>query len=269
MVRRSKGVGASGNASELPHAYEGPEALSALLARAGCPYGAEEVAERFQAAQAAGQERSDLIPSLFPDEPRFESPDDARRLYGNLFALWDRLAAGLSAAEDAPAAAPEAPPPTKANLPARGAARGNQVPPAVVEAVWKYLDALPERDRRRLHDRFESSQPNIVAWLDAVTLPDEGVLAAHDLAFEVWAMFDVAFGARVSAVEFRELRALESEPPPLEASQPALAAYVAEALDLVAEEDPAFGAAQRAQVERVVATVADGLADALAPEEDA
>ena len=269
MVRRYKGGGPSTKASDLPHEYEGPDALSALLARAGSPFGAEEVAERFLAAQGAGEERSDLIPSLFPDEPRFESPEDARRLYGNLFGLWDRLAAGLSVAEDAPAAAPEAPVVPQVHLPPRGAARGNQVPSSIVESVWRYLDALPERDRRRLRDRFESSQPNVVAWLDAAPLPDEGALAAHDLVFETWAIFDVAFGERVTAVDFRDLRSLESEPPPLEASQPALAAYVAEALDLVAEEDPAFGAAQRAQVERVVATVADGLADALAPEEDA
>jgi hypothetical protein len=268
MVRRSKS-GSGANEVGLPREYEGPEALSALLARAGSPYSVEEVAERFQKAQGAGEDRSDLIPALFPDEPRFDSPDDARRLYGNLFALWDRLAAGLSIAENAPAAALEPPVAARLAAPQRGTARGTQLSSAVIESVWKYLDALPERDRRRLHDRFEGSQPNVVAWLDGAPLPDEGALAAHDLVFEIWAMFDVAFGARVTAVEFRDLRALESEPPPLEASQPPLAAYVAEALDLVAEEDPSFGAAQRAQVERVVAAVADGLADALAPEEDA
>ena len=51
-------------------------------------------------------------------------------------------------------------------------------------------------------------------------------------------MFDQAFGERLGAVEYRELRALEKEPPPLEASQPALAAYVAEQLDMLADEDP-------------------------------
>ena len=269
MARRTKGGGTPAKGSELSHEYEGPEALSAMLARAGSPHTAEEVAERFQVAQSSGEERSDVIPALFPDEPRFDSPDDARRLYGNLFALWDRMAAGLSVAEDAPAATPEPAVPPKLHLPPRGAARGSQLPSAIIESVWKYLDALPDRERRRLRDRFEGSQPNIVAWLDVVPMPDEGALAAHDLVFETWAMFDVAFGERVTAVEFRELRALESEPPPLEASQPALATYVGEALDIVVEEDPALGAPQRAQIERIVATVADALADALAPEEDA
>jgi hypothetical protein len=255
MVRRSKSGGVPKEPGLLRE-YEGPEALSALLARAGSPYTAEEVAERFRAAQGAGEERSDLIPAIFPDEPRFDTPDDARRLYGNLFALWDRLAAGLSIADDAPIATPEPPRATvRPHLPPRGTARGTQLGSAMIESVWKYLDALPERERRRLHDRFESSQPNVVAWLEAAPLPDEGALAAHDLVFETWAMFDAAFGGRVMAVEFRDLRALESEPPPLEAAQPALASYVGEALDLVAEEDPGFGAPQRAQ--------------ALAPEEDA
>jgi hypothetical protein len=270
MGRRSRGgSGEPNDEVGLPREYEGPDILTTLLERAGSPHGTQEVAERFRNAQAAREERSDVIPTLFPEEPRFESPEAARRLYGNLFALWDRIAAGLSIADDVPAVAPEPAPAPSSRLPKRGAARGSQLPPAVIEAVWKHLDALAERDRRRLRDRFESAQPDLVAWLDAVPLPDEGALAAHDLVFETWAMFDVAFGDRVGTVEFGELRALESEPPALEAAQPALASYAAEALDLVAEEDPAFGAAERAQVERVVATATDALADALAPEEDA
>ena len=75
--------------------YEGPEVLTALLARAGSPHGADEVAEHFRTATAAGEPRGDVIPSLFPEEPRFESPEAARRLYANLFGLWDRVAAGL------------------------------------------------------------------------------------------------------------------------------------------------------------------------------
>src|SRR3972149_193134 len=117
MVRRPKSGGVA-NEAGLPREYEGPEALSALLARAGSPFTAEEVAERFRVAQGAGEERSDLIPAIFPDEPRFDSPDDARRLYGNLFALWDRLRAGISLAEDAPSA------------PAGPAAGGGAPPPA-------------------------------------------------------------------------------------------------------------------------------------------
>jgi len=253
----------------IPGDYEGPHVLSELLARAGSPQDADEVAERFRQAQATGEERSDVIPTLFTDEPRFSDASDARRLYGNLFALWDRVAQGVSIKEDLPAveSAParrELPP-----LPPRGSARGSQLAPPLIESVWKHLDALPERDRRRWRDRMESAQSQLCAWLDALALPDESLPATHDLVFETWAMFDVAFGDRVVAVEFKDLRELQSEPPALEAAQPALAAYVSEALDLVVEEDPTFGAAPRALVERVVATVAGALASSLLSEEDA
>ena len=262
--------------SALPGVYEGPVVLTTLLARAGSPHDAEAVTERFRAAQVDKQERSDVIPALFEEEPHFASPDEARRLYGNLFALWDRLARGMTVvdedAETTPAPIPLPPPmipKVAVTLPPRGETPGLLLPVRLVEAVWKHLDALSEREQRRLRDRFESAQPNVTAWLDAIPLPDSGAAAAHDLAFESWAMYDVAFGDRVDTVSFQALRATHSEPRPLEATQPALAAYVREALDLVAEEDGTFGGAARAEVERVVATLAQGLSDALAPEDDA
>jgi hypothetical protein len=260
--------------------YEGPVVLSELLARAGSPYPAEEVAKRFRRAQSEGAERSEAIPSLFPSEPRFASPDDARRLYSNLFGLWKRVAAGLSASDDTPVpptrppsdekpeerAAPETAPDQPAQLPPRGSVSGRVLMPDVVEAVWKHLDALAKREQRRLHHRFESAQPDLHAWLEATPLSEAAAIAAHDLVFETWAMFDVAFGDRVGTVPFAELRALTVEPPAIEAAQPAVADYVSEVLDLLAEEDPDFGAAQRAQVERVLATVVAVLGTSLADE---
>ena len=268
MGRRSRAEGGSRDPG-LSAVYEGPEVLSALLARAGSPHGAAEVAERFRSAQAQGEERSDVIPTLFPDEPRFAAPEEARRLYGNLFGLWLRIAKGLPVAGDAPAAVEEPPALPAQPLPPRGTAMGTQLVSPLVEAVWKHLDGLNDRERQRLRDRFESAQPNVVAWLDAIPLPEEAALAAHDLAFEAWAMFDVAFGDRVGEASFQYLRATQAEPPVLEATQPALAVYVAEALDILADEDPTFGAAARAQVERAVAVVAAGFGDALATEDDA
>jgi len=260
----------------LPGVYEGPVVLSALLARAGSPYDAEAVADRFRAAQGEQQERSDVIPALFEDEPHFASPDEARRLYGNLFALWDRLARGMTVVHEAPPAEPPPvplPPPmiseVAVTLPPRGETPGILLPVRLVEAVWKHLDALSEREQRRLRDRFDNAQPNVSAWLDAVPLPEAGAAAAHDLAFESWAMFDVAFGDRVGTVAFQTLRATHPEPRPLETTQPALAFYVREALDLVSEEDGTFGPAPRAEVERIIATLAQGFTDALAAEDDA
>lgn len=261
MSRRRHGRGGSGAPGGVPPVYEGPEVLTSLLAQAGSPHRAEEVADRFAAAQANGEPRSDVIPTLFPEEPRFPSPEAARRLYGNLFGLWARLEAGLGAHDDAPEVVPT--PSPRPPLPERGSLRGSRLTPEVVEAVWTHLaDESPRRQRAR-RDRYVHAQPDLVAWLDAFPLPEPGAVAAADLCFEAWAMFDQAFGDRLRTVDWKELRALEPEPPTVEASQPALAGYLAEQLDTLADEDPAFGASERAQVERAVAVVAAALGAAV------
>lgn len=250
-MSRKRVAGGEGAVSSI---YEGPEVLSALLRKAGSPHDAEEVASRFRTAQAASQPRSAVIPGLFPEEPRFEHPEDARRLYGNLFGLWARLAAGMGVHDDAPEVAPEAEEELEA-LPERGALPGDVLPPALVEGVWTGLADAAPRELQRRRDRFVNVQPDLIAWLESVPLNDAGSLALQDLAFEAWAMFDHGFGERLGTVEFRALRELEKEPPPMAELQPALAAYVSEQLDLSAEEDPSFDAATRAEVERALATV--------------
>jgi hypothetical protein len=261
MARRERERGGS---EGLEAVYEGPEVLDGLLARAGSPYRTGDVVSRFRHALEHGAGRDVAIPALFPDEPRFGSPDDARRLYGNLFGLWHRVRAGRGAEDDAPvpvAAAPEPPPP----LPPRGVEPGRQVPRVVVEAVWRHLDALPPREKQRQRDRFSNAQPDLAAWVEALTLEDVGSVAAQDLVFECWAMFDQAFGDRVRRVPFAALRARETEPPPLEQEQPAISTYVAEVLGLVADEEPGFGPAARAQVERAVATAVAAMVAAVSP----
>jgi hypothetical protein len=259
-VTRRRGGGRAAPTG-IPPVYEGPEVLEALLKRAGSPHGAEEVAAAFARAQKTGEPRSAVIPGLFPEEPRFESPDAARRLYANLFGLWTRIAAGLGPRDDAPELAAEPPPPPP--LPERGSTPGDTVPGDLVEVVWRYLAALSPRELGRRRDRFQNAQPDLHAWLEAVTLPEAGALAAMDLAFEAWAIFDQAFADRLGAVDHRDLREIETEPPVLEDTQPALAAYVAEQLDNLSDEDPAFGAAERAQVEKVLAAVAGALTEAV------
>jgi hypothetical protein len=248
--------GGGGAAGGLPPIYEGPEVLGALLQRAGAAITVEEAIERLGRAVAAKEPRSAVIPSLFTDEPRFAGPDEARRLYGNLFGLWARLEAGLGAHDDAPDVVPEPPPPPP--LPERALTPGTQVPPEMVEAVWKHLASAPPREVARRRDRYMNVQADVVAWLDVVPLPESGALAATDLAFEAWAMLDQAFGERLAMVEWKALSRLAEEPPPAEVTQPALAAYAAEALDTLEGEDDAFDAAARAQVEKVVATLLAG-----------
>jgi hypothetical protein len=261
VSRRRQGKGGTGAPGGVPPVYEGPEVLSALLAQAGSPHHAEEVAARFAAAQASGEPRSDVIPSLFPEEPRFPSPEAARRLYGNLFGLWARIEAGLGPHDDAPEVL-RTPPPLPP-LPERGSLPGSRLTVAMVEAVWTHIaDDSPRRAQVR-RDRYQGEQPDLVAWLDAFPLPDAGAAAALDLTYETWAMFDQAFGDRLRTVDWKELRALEPEPPTVELSQPALAGYVAEQLDTLADDDPAFGPEERAQVERALAVVTAALTRAV------
>ncbi len=262
MGRGRRKNGGAGEATGVVPAYEGPEVLRALLSSAGSPHAAEEVAERFAQAQRAGEGRGEVIPTLFLDEPRFASPAEARRLYANLFGLWDRIAAGLGPVDDAPEVAPQ--PPPLPPLPTRGSLDGAQLTPDLVESMWRHLAALPELESRRLRDRFEGTQPGLLAWLDQTPLPEAGALSASDLLFEAWAMFDQAFGERLDAVGWKDLAALEAEPPPLESTQPALAQYVAEQLDNVADEDPELNLECRAQVERALASAIAALTRAVA-----
>jgi hypothetical protein len=262
----AKREGRKGGVPGIPAEYEGPQVLDGLLARAGCPLASAEVEERFREAIAGGLERSDAVPALFEKEPRFDSPDEARRLYANLFGLWSRVRAGRGAAAEAltPVPAPPAPEePSPPAVPERGSATGDEVPHDVVESVWRHLDALAERDRRRARHRFEGAQPDLAAWVDALPLPDVGAVAASDLVFECWAMLDTAFGDRLGAASWSDISALAAEPPPLEHEQPALGMYVAEVLDMVAAEEPGFGPAERAQVERAMATAVAAMGRAL------
>jgi hypothetical protein len=246
----------------LTPVYEGPEVLAALLAKAGSPFDVDEVSGRFAVAIASGENRSAVIPSLFEEEPHFATPEDARRLYANLFGLWGRIAEGRGPHDDAPEVVPEpTPPPT---LPERGTVSGCSPPSDFVDGVWRMLAALPDRELRRLRDRFANTQPEVSAWLEEQPVADSAVAPIHELAFETWAMFDQCFGERLGVAAWDELRTLEREPPPLETEHPALATYVSEQLDNLGDEDANFGATERAQVERAIATIAAALTSAVA-----
>jgi hypothetical protein len=235
--------------------------LGALLASAGSPHDAEAVAAMFVRAQKSRESRSTVIPALFPDEPRFDSPDAARRLYANLFGLWDRVAAGRGAHDDAPEVVVE--PPPVPPLPERGSVSGDVVPADIAEAAWRHLAAASVRELQRRRDRFTNVQPDLVAWLEATPLTEVGAVAAMDLAFELWSMLDQSFGERLGTVDYRDLRELEREPPPISEPQPALAAYVDEQLENLADEDPGFGPEERAQVEKTLAAAVAALTRAV------
>lgn len=140
-----------------------------------------------------------------------------------------------------------------------GGVDGRELTPEFVETAWRWLASLPERELARLRDRFANTQPDLDAWLGEAELPETGGLAAHDLVFESWAMMDRAFDDRLGTVDWKELKDLQAEPPPLESIQPALAEYVSEQLDNLEDEDDGFGAADRAEVERALASAGAAL----------
>src|SRR4051812_12770845 len=86
--RRSRTNGAPGRArlmprrsKELERVFEGPEVLDALLELAGSDANTLEVMARMAMAQESGLSASEVIPNLFPKEPRFSDPEVARSLY--------------------------------------------------------------------------------------------------------------------------------------------------------------------------------------------
>src|SRR5277367_5441766 len=127
--------------------FEGTGILAELLELAGSPYGPEDVLAHFREAQKAGLAASDVIPTLFPEEPRFGDATLARRLFQNLLGLWDLSAGKLSLALPGPRARkvkPTPPPPFGDGLPA----------PDWVELAWRYLEE-DRRARTRLLHSFE------------------------------------------------------------------------------------------------------------------
>ena len=66
------------------------------------PYGPEDVLAHFREAQKAGLAASDVIPTLFPEEPRFQDATLAKRLFQNLLGLWDVSPGNVSLALPGP-----------------------------------------------------------------------------------------------------------------------------------------------------------------------
>jgi hypothetical protein len=221
---RSKGT-------DFVHQFEGAPTLDGLLELAGSPATTAEVLERMQAAHAEGGSAREVIPTLFEEEPRFASPDLARRLYQNLLGLWDLVEEGrpvrLESDEPRPPrpkkVKPVAPPPFAPGEP------GSEF----VEAAWRYLEDDPKA-RTRLHDAFNNRQDALLGALDGAGLTDEGYAVAHHLLFELHAMLELGWPPGVASVDPAEVEGTKGTQAP--AVPAALQAYADEAL-FEAEQD--------------------------------
>jgi hypothetical protein len=233
--------------------FEGAPTLDGLLELAGSPCDTTEVLARMREAHAGGEPHSAVIPTLFESEPRFPSPEVARRLYQNLLGLWDLVVEGKAVRlEEGPRpprekkAKPVPPPPFAPGEPG----------PEFVEAAWRYLED-DEKARARLSDAFENRQDALVGALDAAGLTDEGYAVARHLLFELHAMLELGWPAGVASVDPAEVEGKKGMPeaPPVPG---ALQAYVDEAL-FEAEQDEELPLAPE-ELARVRALVGRGMA---------
>jgi hypothetical protein len=179
--------------ASLDRRFEGASVLAELLELAGSPYVPEEVLELFREARSGGGASSDVIPTLFPEEPRFQDTTLARRLFQNLLGLWDLSAGQLSLALPGPRprkVRPSPPSPFGEGFPSR----------EWVELAWRYLDQDPRARTRLLHS-FENRQDALVTFLDAEPLSDEGYGVLRHLAFELHAMLELGCGMAPGRVD--------------------------------------------------------------------
>jgi len=179
--------------SPFDRRFEGADVLGGLLELAGSPYGPEEVLHAFRDARQAGLPASDVIPTLFPEEPHFPDRDTAQRLFQNLLGLWD-LAPGKGTL------ASPGPRPRKPPKPVPPPPLGARDPdPEWVELAWRYLEDDPRARQRLLHS-FENRQDALVSFLDEQGLSDEGYGVLRQLASELHAMLELGSGAAPARV---------------------------------------------------------------------
>jgi len=241
-----------GEGGELPRVYEGAEALEALLAIAGSELDAATIKDIFKEAQAEGDQPSDVFPALFAQEPRFPSPEIARRLYGNLFALWDRVARGQVDEPKGREAAPPLPEPIAPPPPIDGAL----IPDTFVQAALGALTTFPDKERKRQRDRFEQRESELCEALRQLHLSPGAEQAGLDLAFELWLLCGWALGERAGRPTFKALReAAHAE------CQPAFERFIAEWLgEAELDEDDPLVAEERAKLEPFLRRAAELLA---------
>ncbi len=173
--------------------FEGPGVLAELLELAGSPYGPEEVLAHFREAQKAGLGASDVIPTLFPEEPRFGDPSLAKRLFQNLLGLWDASPGQVTLVRPGPRPKKEKPlrPPLWEGAPPTT---------AWVDSARRYLEQDAAVSTRFLHS-FENRQDALVTFLDEQPLSDEGYGVLRHLAFELHAMLELGCGTAPARVD--------------------------------------------------------------------
>lgn len=234
---------------DIERTFEGQEVLQKLLTQSGSVVDVEDVASAFARASAEGVPAPVVIQALWDDEPRFESPDEAARLFGNLLGLFELIASGTKVDLTVKAARVKR---EKAPRPERFGAEGPD--DAFVEAAWRYFEDHP-KERERLEHAFENRQDALVSWLDAEGLSDDGFGLARHLLSEVFAMLELG-GRTVPTVDERTLPATAT----LEGLPSSLAAWLEEqVLEAQDDDDAPLPEAEGARVRTLLGRAVQGM----------
>jgi hypothetical protein len=171
---------------ELERRFEGRAVLEKLLVASGTLADPDDVKEVFTEAVKQGAPASVVIQALWDDEPRFESPQQAKALFSNLLGLYDLVASGQ--APDLAVPAPkERVKKVKAEPPEPFSGEPTD---EFVESAWRFLDDHP-KERERLGHAFENRQDALLSWLDASGLSDGAFGLARSLLGDVFAMVEL------------------------------------------------------------------------------
>lgn len=202
---------------EVDRSFEGQAVLQKLLTASGSLADVEDVHAAFQKAVADNVPAPVVIQALWDEEPRFDTPAQAARLFGNLLGLYELVAAGkqVDLGKKVERIKRE-----KAKRPAPFGAGGPDE--AFVEAAWRFFDDAP-KERQRLAHAFDNRQDALVSWLDEAGLDDEAFALARHVVSELFAMLELG-GAKVGPVAVERL----PKKPAADALPAALAAWVDE-----------------------------------------
>lgn len=231
---------------EVERSFEGREVLQKLLSGSGSLADVEDVAEAFKKAVKQNVPAPVVIQALWEDEPRFESPDQAAQLFGNLLGLYELVASGAAIDLSVKGAK------IKREKTQKPEPFGDQEPgDHFIEAAWRYFDDFP-KERQRFEHAFENRQDPLVSWLDASGLEDAGFALARHLIGEVFAMLELG-GREVKTLHEEDLPKTAS----LEALPRALSEWIEDSVfEATSDEAEPLPEAQAAQVRDVVARAA-------------
>lgn len=179
---------------DIDREFEGYEVLQKLLAASGALADAEDVVEAFKMASAEGVSAREVISDLWLDEPRFDTPADAARLFGNLLGLFDLVLAG-----EVPDDTKRAPRVKKVKA-SRPEPFGDEGPTrGFLDAASRWFADHP-KERERFNHAFDNRQDALVSWLDDSGLSDAGFGLARYLLGDAFAMLELG-GRKVASLD--------------------------------------------------------------------